>query len=135
MARHQKLIFQMASSNFILGRFAEGLNVVFVRYGKHIRMWDGMMCPAPIDEVLVHRLVLGVVEFLVVATIEQFNHAANNTLDIVGQIDNIALTYLGKLLRQSHVKAGTESARLVLPRKPAVHMALRTPEGVQTTTL
>ena len=67
----------------VLGDITEGGNVVFVRNSEYIRMEYRMVDSGPIDEVLINRLIVRVIELLVVAAVEELDHAVDDTLGVM----------------------------------------------------
>ena len=67
----------------VLGDITEGGNVVFVRNSEYIRMEYRMVDSGPTDEVLINRLIVRVIELLVVAAVEELDHAVDDTLGVM----------------------------------------------------
>lgn len=76
------------------GNVTEGGNVIFVRNSEYIRMEYCMVHSGPIDEVLINRLIVRVIELLVVAAVEELDHAVDDTLGVMGEVDGVGFRFL-----------------------------------------
>lgn len=51
------------------------------------------MYSGPIKEVCIDHHIVGIIDFLVVAAIQEFEHAVDDTLDVIGEVDGVGFRF------------------------------------------